>query len=72
MHSNIPLPVVGAKLYGIPPIRIKAPVREPGNFRPGIKPTMQKAKEPQDQEKGRGQHEPNNREHKVGKVQLGS
>lgn len=54
MHNNIPLPIIGAKLDTIPPIRIKASIREPGNLSPAIQPAVKKAKKAQNQKERGG------------------
>lgn len=68
MNDNIPLPIIGTKLNTIPPVRIKAPIRKPGNLSPAIKPAMKKAKKAQNQKESRRQHKFNNRHHKGRKI----
>ena len=54
MHNNIPLPIIGAKLDTIPPIRIKASIGEPGNLSPTIEPAVKKAKKAKNQKESGG------------------
>lgn len=70
VDNNIPLPIIRPKLDRIPPIRVEAPIREPGDLGPQIDPTMQEPEEPENQEESRRQHQLNNRKRKGRNIQL--
>lgn len=57
MNNDIPFTIVWSKLARVPPICIECSIREAGNFRPKIKPAVQKSKESYYKEHHRGKHE---------------
>ncbi len=70
MNDDVPLAVVGAKLDGVPPVRVKASVREAGDFGPKIEPAVQKAEEAESEEEGGGEHELDYGEDECGKIEF--
>ena len=70
MNDDIPFSVIWSKFDGIPPIRVETSVREPGDFGPQVKPTVQEPEESQNQEKGRWQHKFNHSEDKCWEIEF--
>ena len=57
MNDDVPLPIVWAKLKGVPPVRIKRSIRETGNLSPKIEPTVEETKETKYQKENCRKHE---------------
>jgi hypothetical protein len=70
MNDDVPLAIVRAKLDGVPPVRVKASVREAGDFGPEIEPAVQEAEKAESEEESGWEHELDDGEDKCGKIQF--